>query len=222
LKIGTPHGTRDEGHLLKLLEEHLRHFRLPAPVLKLRLATAAIQPFIATNQTLFARRGLLTLPSIRPAQNSPQHSFTKGARKRDFYNETASDRDWQQIVEQLQARLGRKAVQSLKPLADHRPEHALNIVEPGSQVSHVPHYFRRCRPLWLLPIPQPLTSRQGRPWRRGPLSVTDEPERIESGWWDGRDIRRDYYRAKDTDGSRLWIFRDLRGDHTWYLHGLFG
>jgi protein ImuB len=71
-------------------------------------------------------------------------------------------------------------------------------------------------------MPQLLKSRHGHPWRRGPLSIASDPERIESGWWDGRDIRRDYYLAKDTDGSQLWIFRNLCCDHAWYLHGLFG
>jgi len=46
-------------------------------------------------------------------------------------------------------------------------------------------------------------------------------ERIESGWWDGEDIRRDYYRVEGPHGSRWWVYRDLR-DAGWYLHGLFG
>ena len=46
------------------------------------------------------------------------------------------------------------------------------------------------------------------------------PERIETGWWRGRDVRRDYY-VIDTDrGTRLWIFRRQK-DGQWFLHGCF-
>ena len=46
------------------------------------------------------------------------------------------------------------------------------------------------------------------------------PERIETGWWRGRSVRRDYYRVETTSGYRLWIFRCLsRG--VWFLHGYF-
>ncbi|HJS39615.1 MAG TPA: DNA polymerase Y family protein, partial [Burkholderiales bacterium] len=43
------------------------------------------------------------------------------------------------------------------------------------------------------------------------------PERIESGWWDGGDVRRDYYVA-ECEGALGWIFRACDG---WFLHGLF-
>jgi len=50
------------------------------------------------------------------------------------------------------------------------------------------------------------------------------PERIETRWWRGPLIRRDYFRIELESGARLWIFRDLReeGDcGRWYLHGRF-
>lgn len=46
------------------------------------------------------------------------------------------------------------------------------------------------------------------------------PERIETGWWGGRGIRRDYYQVEDQRGFRFWLFEDLRNHH-WYLHGSF-
>jgi protein ImuB len=46
------------------------------------------------------------------------------------------------------------------------------------------------------------------------------PERIETGWWRGRSIGRDYFRVETTGGSRYWLFRRLR-DGKWFLHGLF-
>jgi protein ImuB len=47
------------------------------------------------------------------------------------------------------------------------------------------------------------------------------PERIETGWWRGRDIRRDYYLVETAGGERFWLFRTLP-DEKWYLHGSFG
>ncbi|MEQ1438956.1 DNA polymerase Y family protein [Fontimonas sp. SYSU GA230001] len=64
------------------------------------------------------------------------------------------------------------------------------------------------RPLWLLPQPQPL-----------PIVPTGigEPERIESGWWDGADARRDYHTI-EWQNACAWVFRD-HASNRWYLHG---
>ena len=46
------------------------------------------------------------------------------------------------------------------------------------------------------------------------------PERIETAWWRGRTVRRDYYRVEDQRGSRFWLFRRLT-DGKWFLQGQF-
>jgi protein ImuB len=46
------------------------------------------------------------------------------------------------------------------------------------------------------------------------------PERIETGWWRQRGVRRDYYRVETTQGFRFWIFRSLQ-DERWFLQGVF-
>jgi protein ImuB len=46
------------------------------------------------------------------------------------------------------------------------------------------------------------------------------PERIETLWWRGRSVRRDYYRVATESGIHLWIFR-RRSDARWFLHGVF-
>jgi protein ImuB len=73
----------------------------------------------------------------------------------------------------------------------------------------------------MLPEPRALSTRAGQPIFGGVLHLEDDPERIESGWWDGRDVRRDYYAARNPRGTRLWVFRDYR-ESRWYLHGFFG
>ena len=55
----------------------------------------------------------------------------------------------------------------------------------------------------------------------GALALAAGPERIEAGWWDGGDVRRDYFIAIDGAGRRLWIFRDPRPPGGWFLQGMF-
>ena len=44
------------------------------------------------------------------------------------------------------------------------------------------------------------------------------PERIQTGWWRGRYIRRDYYRVESDHGGHYWLFRS---NGKWFLHGIF-
>jgi protein ImuB len=46
------------------------------------------------------------------------------------------------------------------------------------------------------------------------------PERIESSWWSGPTIRRDYFRVALESGTWWWIYQDL-STKQWFLHGLF-
>ncbi|GAB6194705.1 Y-family DNA polymerase [Lysobacter xanthus] len=101
---------------------------------------------------------------------------------------------WTQLRERLRARLGDEAVHGLGWRADHRPEQAMSgatAVVPA-QVPNVP------RPGWLLPRPMPLQDRCVR--------ILAGPERIESGWWDADDVRRDYYLVETARGQRVWAF----------------
>ncbi len=46
------------------------------------------------------------------------------------------------------------------------------------------------------------------------------PERVETGWWRGLHVRRDYYRVVDQSGRAFWIFRDACTGR-WFVHGVF-
>jgi protein ImuB len=123
-----------------------------------------------------------------------------------------------ELIERLRARLGREAVKGLLPVPDHRPERAWRFGEPREEGSAIPS---ASRPLWLLPEPVLLEERAGRPYLGGTLDLGAERERIESGWWDGQDVTRDYMVARNAQGERYWIFREL-ATLRWFLHGLFG
>lgn len=137
---------------------------------------------------------------------------------------------WEPLVETLDNRLGSDCVKTLAIRSEHRPERAWRYLRPGSEQKKpsspqaTQHHHAQAlapRPFWLLPQPHPLRCRQGRPMYHGALILENGPERIESGWWDGGDIARDYYQARNKQGQKLWVFRERRGERGWYLHGIF-
>jgi protein ImuB len=46
------------------------------------------------------------------------------------------------------------------------------------------------------------------------------PERIETAWWRGPDVRRDYFRVTVESGEQFWVFHAFN-DGQWYLNGIF-
>jgi protein ImuB len=126
--------------------------------------------------------------------------------------------DWEHLVERLRARLGNEAVRGIASRAEHRPERASMIADLGEKQLQLDFDER---PFWLLESPRPLTEIGAVPHHEGPLELLVGPERIESGWWDGDDIARDYFVARTRNESLVWIYRERRGEGGWYLHGLF-
>ena len=125
-----------------------------------------------------------------------------------------SEHAWPELLDRLRARLGAAAVQGLRMAADHRPERAFVRTEPTLEDPPEQPLHGGLRPLWLLPAPALLDPPH--------VTLVSGPERIETGWWDGEDVQRDYFVAKDRSGLRLWIFRERAGERRWFLHGMFG
>ena len=119
--------------------------------------------------------------------------------------------EWLRLVERLQARLGDQAVHGLGLHPDHRPERAWLCVSPGEKNPVQEEIQTGPRPLWLLEPPRRLAE--------GEFELLAGPERIESGWWDGAEARRDYFIAQTGECSLAWIYREHRGE--WFLHGFF-
>ncbi|MCC7079480.1 MAG: DNA polymerase Y family protein [Burkholderiales bacterium] len=135
-------------------------------------------------------------------------------------------REDHELIERLCARLGDEAVLALRPHADHRPELAWRMQAPAQPAT--PMLPPGPRPLWLLREPKILEDYLGR--SQTPIVLSDGPEKIESGWWEARDVRRDYYVARTQAGERLWVYREARPvcpeeAHppalVWYVHGIF-
>lgn len=130
---------------------------------------------------------------------------------RDLYDgRLANTVDWAQLRERLRARLGEHAVHGLTVDPDPRPERASR---DGDSSNSEAGPTLPPRPTWLLDRPIPL---------RGPAPrILAGPERLETGWWDGGDIRRDYYVLELATSQRAWAFCPP-GEHGPYmLHGWF-
>ncbi|MEX2500453.1 MAG: DNA polymerase Y family protein [Wenzhouxiangellaceae bacterium] len=129
----------------------------------------------------------------------------------DLWTGTNVNDAWPALIDRLVARIGEDGLCSIAPCPDHRPEKAWKWTPPGTTTTTVD---TPPRPNWLLPEP--------RPCRAGELRLIEGPERIEAGWWDGQDCRRDYWTAHDRHGNRLWVFREYKPRDGWFVHGLFG
>jgi protein ImuB len=126
------------------------------------------------------------------------------------------------LLERLRARLGEDSVCGLCLVDEHRPEAAWDRVrDRHTAVGEVRPGWGGRRPLWLLNRPLSLVVTAEGPCYEGQLQLEQGPERIETGWWDGQGVARDYYIASSTTGSRLWIYRELLKQQSWYLHGIF-
>jgi len=146
------------------------------------------------------------------------------------------------LLDRLAGRLGRTAVVEPQPVADAQPEHAWIATAPGASTSRkIGRRFAHgaSRPVWMPPRPIPLETERISAVPDGPparfqfggaihrVAQAYGPERIETAWWRGPTIRRDYYVVETESGSRFWLFRRLGGrprtprESDWYLHGVF-
>ncbi len=124
-----------------------------------------------------------------------------------------------EIIDIIRTRLGEESLYSLCEYQDFRPELAWGQVEPGNTISR--KSIDLLRPFWLLPQPQHIRNYSKKLWINGELSIIDGPETIESGWWDNREIKRDYFIARNPGGAKFWIYQERHEPKNWYLHGIF-
>lgn len=192
LRIGLVRPSANIRHLEELVAIHLASLTIPGPVIAIRLEAGLARMHPAPTAGLFAE------------QPDPGGQLAG-------------------LVERLRMRLGQDAIHGVRLCADHRPEGAWQAVADfhERQPAAEDMLCGAPRPLWLLEFPAAMGGRGGAPTFHGPVTFESGPERIETGWWDGRDVRRDYHVARNPHGLRMWIFRDLR-EGAWYLHGLFG
>jgi protein ImuB len=204
LRVGLFRPSADPQHLWDLLRMQLEQTRLPGAVGRFTLAAPLTAPLENRQGALFA-----------------------GHRDEAM-------RQGELLIDRLSSRLGEDAVLRPQLMADPVPERAVRY-QPAvherkrgsrSTIQASPMH----RPLLVLARPAPLEvmaiAPDGPPasfrWS-GEQHVVAHcwgPERIESGWWRGASVRRDYYRVETKTGQRYWLFCKLPGGE-WFLHGEF-
>jgi hypothetical protein len=108
-----------------------------------------------------------------------------------------------EVAPQARVRVAQQAATALPEIDD----------AVADAIESTPSPARPSRPLWLLRRALPL---------RGPAPrILAGPERIESGWWDGGDTRRDYYVVQMRTGQRAWAYLAPGAHDGWMLHGWF-
>jgi len=198
-------------HLLGLVRLRLERLRIAGPVTAVSIDAATTAPLERRQEELF------DLDGDRSGRSSRR--LMAG------------------LVDRLASRLGRGAVLCPRLLSDAQPERAYRYDLPkGERIQGrgagrlATAWDRPSRPLRLIGQPMPVSVvslvPDGPPVRflvRGQEHRIEQvwgPERIETGWWRGPMVARDYYRVETSLGRRFWLFRRL-SDGRWFLHGMF-
>jgi protein ImuB len=241
ISIGLFEPTARVSHLLELIRMQLDRLRLPQPVQAVAVHATATAKLCQRQGDLFADqsqrhpRQLATLVNRLSSRLGRRSVF-----RPQLVEDPQPERSWRYVP-----LAGRRASRSHPPRSNtgHRskrtsrparnPSPALSRKAPAatrSRTAKAKELTAASRPLRLHRSPLPLeviaVVPDGPPVR---FVLEDQqyriarhwgPERIETGWWRGRSIRRDYYRVETDRGHRFWLFRRL-DDGQWFLHGDF-
>lgn len=123
----------------------------------------------------------------------------------DFFNNRVHEFAQKQLISRLQARLGESVIQYPYAGNDYRPDQ-LSSVAPKKIEINAPHPL----PCISLMSPAPLDESP---------HIEFGPVRIQTGWWDGNNVKRDYFIGRTEDGRRLHLFRDSAG--AWFISGMY-
>jgi len=210
LQVNLFRPSADEDHLWNLLQMQLEQTSLPGAVGRLQMEVILTAPLENRQGELFAGGKL------------------------------EAERQFAALIDRCSSRLGAEAVLCPQLTADPLPERAVRykpgiggrkskVQSPRSKVqTQERSYSALLRPLALHSPPQRLDvlsiAPDGPPvsfrWQgeKYEVAASSGPERIETGWWRGTSVRRDYWRIETTTGQRLWLFRQLSNGQ-WFLHG---
>lgn len=200
--VGTLRPTQSVEHLRELVRTRWEQIVSPRNVTGIQLEAAAVSTLGTHQDRLF-----------------------------DTGENPGGEREFAKLVDRLSSRLGKQRVVRPRYVPDAQPERSVRW-EPvlETETASLSPLVKTLRPLRLLnpPLAVEVTSvvPDGPPircfWENRSHTVARcwGPERIETGWWRERHIRRDYYRIETESGQRFWLFRNLElGD--WFLHGEF-
>lgn len=191
----------------------LHHRDIPAVSLSLYSAAGEYktQPWLALS-ALYLERVRLEAPVIALTLSSSQ-VIDKNSSGNDLFKGKQGLLSNKELISLLEAKLGKNMVSHLAITDQHAPEQANNITLAltASNGKEAVNELPKLRPSYLLPIPQPLTKK---------ISLSHGPERIQTLWWTGHELTRDYYIGQTAQQQWCWVFK--QPDNRWFIHGYFG
>jgi protein ImuB len=228
ISVGLFEPTAMTSHLMQLMRMQLERLKLPQPVQAVNVQAITTSRLEQKQNELFAgdsrqRPRQLTALVDRLSSRLGRHAVV---RPRSL-DDPLPERSWRYVPLTGQSRPRRaKAATSARRPKTPASKHG----RPSTLSKRQRELTAADRPLRLHRLPLPLEVMavvpDGPPVhftlqnRQHVITRHWGPERIETGWWRGTSVRRDYYRVETASGHRFWLFRRL-DDGKWFLHGEF-
>lgn len=215
LRVGLLQPSANARQLLELIELHLEATKLKTEVDRVELRAAVVGRLSEQQQELFADHWLADPHQMAVLVNRLSSRLgCDRVLRAEFRESPVPERRvrWASVMAKSQS-------QNRGSRAKSQKENQVEIPNSSSVI-----------PLLLYPVPQAVEVMSALPggppqavlhasWREAVIEYVG-PERIETLWWRGTSVRRDYYRVATQAGSHLWLFRRL-ADQKWFLHGMF-
>ena len=243
LEVSLSHATRSAGHLLSLLKVKLEGLRLPAPAEAVTVWARQVETLDDAQIELFetGSRDAKDLGDLldRLIVRLGHEAVARPKLVSDYQPEYAFR--YVPVIDFEKTEATKNPSRERLPLTrspggsphSGAASAALRRVKGKGAVASIFDWdfgFHAVRPLRLLRRPMAIAATSivpdGPPiafnlcGERHEVGDCVGPERIETGWWRGAHIRRDYFRVSTKAGRRCWMFRARDTGH-WFLHGWF-
>jgi protein ImuB len=241
IDIGVFQPSSSVKHLLELVRLRMARMRMPREIEGIAVEVVSVGVAECRQRTLFGEAAETSASQVGMLLDRLSGRLGRGA---VFEPRSMADAQpehaW--MAAPPTASRSRPALNARVKKAAHEPSPQNGPRAGRTMASPVSMASPQRRPIWLLPRPLQLDAVSvvdssdaagGPPVRfhigqhRHEVVKSHGPERIETAWWRGPTVRRDYYVVETRSGGRYWIFRRLRGaagggpGGGWFLHGTF-
>jgi protein ImuB len=253
IDIGVFQPSGSAQHLVELVRLRIARMRMPREIVGITVEVVSAGTAECRQRTLFGEAAETSASQVGMLLDRLSGRLGRGA---VFEPRPLADAQPEHAWAAVPPAVSRSSRSKPRPTSEHRPTseaRSKRSHHDGPPAAHPTTLMAapQRRPIWLLPQPVRLETlavvdsalnnnadASSMPPARFRLasqsgSQTHEvvkahgPERIETAWWRGPTVRRDYYVVETATGARYWIFRRLgsgpanRSGGGWFLHGTF-